>query len=104
MPNTITTPIIGRLRLLGSGLFTSVFGRPVAGSLGSLSATMVPHSSVPQLAMRTVALPPSVDQVPVGSAANVADGKAPSMTAAINALHLDHMSLFLVACCQCPGA
>src|SRR5262245_20019858 len=73
----------GRLRIAASGLCLSVFGRPVAGSLGSLSATIVPQSSAPQLAIRTVAAPPSVSQVPLGSAASDVESKPPSATAAI---------------------
>src|SRR5947209_17065212 len=63
-------PTIGRLRLLGSTLFLSTLGRRVSGSFGSLSEMMVAHNAPPQSAMRTVALPPSVSQLPVGSAAN----------------------------------
>src|SRR5262245_9295147 len=72
MPSTICTPIIGLLRKLAFGLFLSVSGRPVLGSLGSLSAAIVPHKAPPQLAMRIVALPPSLSQEPLGSAAAAA--------------------------------
>ena len=70
MPSTIGTPISGRLCLLASALFLSVFGRPVAGSFGSFSHTKVPHSAPPQLVMRTWLSLSPVYQVPVGSAAN----------------------------------
>ena len=53
MPSTIGTPSSGRLCLLASALFLSVFGWPVAGSFGSLSQTSAPHSAPPQLVMRT---------------------------------------------------
>src|SRR6516225_3965392 len=74
MPNTICTPTRGRPRLAVSGLFLSVLGRPVAESFGSFSATIAPHNSAPQFAIRTVALPDSVSHFPVGSAANAAFG------------------------------
>src|SRR5262249_33795927 len=76
-------PMSGRLRRFGSGLFLSVFGRPVAGSLGSFRAVIVPQSSLPQLAMRTVAALFSVSQVPLGSAASEPVSEPPSMIAAI---------------------
>src|SRR5262249_10436244 len=82
-------PISGRLRRFGSGLFLSVFGRPVAGAFGAFRAVIVPQSSLPQLAMRTVAAPFSVSQVPLGSAASelVSElvSELPSMIAAIAA-------------------
>src|SRR5580692_10795262 len=69
MPSTIGTPSSGRLCLLASALFLSVFGRPVAGSFGSLSQTSAPHSAPPQLVMRTWLSLSAVYQVPSGSAA-----------------------------------
>src|SRR5712675_2151978 len=85
MPSTIGTPIIGRLRKLASALFLSVLGLPVS-SLASLSEMMVPHRAGPQAAMRTVALPSSVCQVPVGSAARLVPSDTPSRAAAIVAV------------------
>src|SRR5215470_10812781 len=82
MPNTIWTPTTGRLRRLASALFLSVLGLPVAGSFGSLSATIVPQSSVPQLAIRTVAAPLSVSQLPLGSAASAGANEVASKAAA----------------------
>src|SRR5271154_139551 len=69
MASTIGTPMSGRLCLLASALFLSVFGRPVDGSFGSLSPTSVPHSAPPQLVMRTWLSLSAVYQVPSGSAA-----------------------------------
>src|SRR5580692_617170 len=69
MPSTIGTPSSGRFCLLASALFLSVFGRPVAGSFGSLSQTSEPHSAPPQLVMRTWLSLSAVYQVPSGSAA-----------------------------------
>src|SRR5262249_22788168 len=74
--------MIGRLRLPASTLFLSTLGLPDA-SLGSFSATIVPHSAPPQSATRTVALPSSVSQVPLGSAANAGANKAAMRTAAL---------------------
>src|SRR5262245_20218694 len=74
--------MIGRLRLPASTLFLSTLGLPDA-SLGSFSATIVPHRAPPQSATRTVALPSSVSQVPAGSAANVGTSEAASRTAAL---------------------
>src|SRR6266851_1011942 len=69
MASTIGTPSSGRLCLVASALFLSVFGRPVAGSFGSLSQTSAPHSAPPQLVMRTWLSFSAVYQVPSGSAA-----------------------------------
>src|SRR6202035_5845439 len=69
MPSTIGTPSSGRFCLLASALLLSVFGRPVAGSIGSLSQTSAPHSAPPQLVMRTWLSLSAVYQVPSGSAA-----------------------------------
>src|ERR1700726_2795001 len=69
MPSTIGTQSSGRLCLLASALLLSVFGRPVAGSIGSLSPTSEPHSAPPQLVMRTWLSLSAVYQVPSGSAA-----------------------------------
>src|SRR5580692_10491129 len=69
MASTICTPISGRLCLVASALFLSVFGRPVAGSFGSLSQIRAPHSAPPQLVMRTWLSLSAVYQVPSGSAA-----------------------------------
>src|SRR4029077_9378645 len=69
MASTIGTPSSGRFCLLASALFLSVFGRPVAGSFGSLSQTSEPHSAPPQLVMRTWLSLSAVYQVPSGSAA-----------------------------------
>src|ERR1700719_1533983 len=69
MASTIGTPRSGRLCFAASALFLSVFGRPVAGSFGSLSQTSAPHSAPPQLVMRTWLSLSAVYQVPSGSAA-----------------------------------
>src|ERR1700681_2462171 len=69
MPSTIGTPSSGRVCLLVSALFLSVFGRAVAGSFGSLSQTREPHSAPPQLVMRTWLSLSAVYQLPSGSAA-----------------------------------
>src|SRR5580704_636259 len=69
MASTICTPRSGRFCLLASALFLSVFGRPVAGSFGSLSQTSAPHSAPPQLVIRTWLSLSAVYQVPSGSAA-----------------------------------
>src|SRR5580700_1027523 len=69
MARTIGTPSNGRFCLLASVLLLSVFGRPVAGSFGSLSQTSEPHSAPPQLVMRTWLSLSAVYQVPSGSAA-----------------------------------
>src|SRR5215475_10007639 len=69
MLSTIGTPMSGRLCLLASALFLSVFGRPVAGSFGSLSQTSEPHSAPPQLVILTWLSLSAVYQVPIGSAA-----------------------------------
>src|ERR1700733_14213163 len=69
MPRTICTPRSGLPCLLASALFLSSFGLPVAGSIGSLSDTKVPHSAPPQLVMRTWLSLFAVYQVPSGSAA-----------------------------------
>src|SRR5437588_8229686 len=82
MLSTIGTPISGRFCLAASALFLSVLAWPVAGSIGSLRPTMVPHSAPPQSATRTRDLPPSVSQVPVGSAASAPDAHATSPSAA----------------------
>src|SRR5580658_1677759 len=69
MASTIGMPSSGRLCLLASALLLSVFGRPVAGSIGSLSQTSEPHSAPPQLVMCTWLSLSAVYQVPSGSAA-----------------------------------
>src|ERR1700743_1679096 len=69
MASTICTPRSGRLCLLASALFLSVFGRPVDGSFGSLSQTSDPHSAPPQLVMRVWLSLRAVYQLPSGSAA-----------------------------------
>src|SRR5262245_52566992 len=68
MLSTMGTPMIGRVRLAASTLFLSVFGLPVSGSFGSLSQMMLPHRAPPQSLTLTRDLPPSVSQVPIGSA------------------------------------
>src|SRR6202795_3320039 len=68
MASTIGMPSSGRLRLLASALLLSVFGRPVAGSIGSLSQTSEPHSAPPQLVMRTWLSLSAVYEVRSGSA------------------------------------
>src|SRR6185312_16443952 len=78
MPSTICTPISGRVCLLASALFLSVFGLLVVGSLGSLSQTRLPHSAPPQLAILTWLSRSAVNQVPVGSAASAGAIIAPS--------------------------
>src|SRR5580704_9484215 len=69
MASTIGMPSSGRVCLLASALFLSVFGRPVAGSFGSLSPTSTPHSASPHLVMRTWLSLSAVYQVPSGSEA-----------------------------------
>src|ERR1700676_4255272 len=69
MASTIGTPRSGRVCLLVSALFLSVFGGEVAGSFASLSQTRNPHSAPPQLVMRTWLSLSAVYQVPSGSAA-----------------------------------
>src|SRR5215469_1947734 len=76
IPKRMSTPTIGRSRLLGSGLRASRFGLPVAGSLGSLSHWIRPHKAAPQLARRTWDLPPSVNHVPLGSPASAGPVRA----------------------------
>src|SRR5215471_9937236 len=68
-PHRISTPMMGRARLPGSGLRISRLGFPV-GSLGSLSHWIRPHNASPQWARRICDLPPSVNHVPLGSPAN----------------------------------
>src|SRR2546423_889869 len=60
-------PISGRLRLLGSELFLSVQGRPVAGSVGVFIPAGVPQGAAPHFARRT-RLPSIACHRPRGSA------------------------------------
>src|SRR5258708_3308237 len=90
--------MIGRLRKPASALFLSVLALPVSGSLASLSEMMVPHNAGPHGAMRTVALPSSVCQVPVGSAARLAPSDTPSRAAAIVAVRMNFIGLPLGSC------
>src|ERR1700686_1650435 len=84
MPSTIGTPSSGRLCLLASALLLSDFGRPVAGSIGSLSQTSEPHSAPPQLVMRTWLSLSAVYQVPSGASAIVDSTMVESQSAKRN--------------------
>jgi len=63
--------------LLASGLWVSVFGLPVVGSVGCVSEVIEPHRAPPAPQGLTLMAPSSESQVPIGST-----GKAASVDAA----------------------
>src|SRR6516164_9158745 len=96
-------PRSGLLCLLASALFLSIFGRPVAGSFGSLSQTRFPHNAPPQLTIRTWLSLSPVNHVPSASAACAGATAMPTKTAAarrappavVGRIVMNHLTLLL---------
>src|SRR3981081_3565809 len=61
------SPMIGRFAKAGLGFLSSTIGSPVAGLMGSLNHTTTPQIAPPHLLTRTLASPPCVSQIPLGS-------------------------------------